>query len=175
MKLPKLAIENHQFTIIMIVLLVISGIVSFLTMPRSEDPQVSPVGSSVIVVYPGAGPEDLETLVVDPLEKSINELEDIKRFNTEINDGLAVLVVEFFSGTNDDDKYSDVVQKVNKVRNKLPEDIMNLDIIKHEISSVKIAQIALTSDSASYKLLQREAESLERDLKKYQELKQLKL
>lgn len=174
MKLPKLAIENHQFTIIMIVLLVISGIVSFLTMPRSEDPQVAPVGSSVIVVYPGAGPEDLETLVVDPLEKSINELEDIKRFNTEINDGLAVLVVEFFSGTNDDDKYSDVVQKVNKVRNKLPEDIMNLDIIKHESSSVKIAQIALVSDSASYKLLQREAESLEKEVEKISGIKTVK-
>jgi multidrug efflux pump subunit AcrB len=174
MKLPKLAIENHQFTIIMIALLVISGIVSFLTMPRSEDPQVAPVGSSVIVVYPGAGPEDLETLVVDPLEKSINELEDIKKFNTEINDGLAVLVVEFFSGTNDDDKYSDVVQKVNKVRNKLPEDIMNLDIIKHEITSVKIVQIALVSDSASYKLLQREAESLEKELEKISGIKTVK-
>ena len=54
MRLPKIAIENHQFTIVFILLLVIAGIASFFTMPRSEDPAVSPAGSSIVVVFPGA-------------------------------------------------------------------------------------------------------------------------
>ena len=56
MRLPKLAIENHQFTIMLVILLILFGLVSFLTMPRSEDPQVSPAASSVFVIYPGASP-----------------------------------------------------------------------------------------------------------------------
>ena len=62
MQLPKLAIENHQFTIILVILLILFGVVSFLTMPRSEDPQVSPPASSIVVIYPGATPEDMEEL-----------------------------------------------------------------------------------------------------------------
>ena len=81
MRLPKLAIENHQFTNVIIVLLVLFGLVSFITMPRSEDPQVSPAGSSVIVIYPGANPTDVEELIVEPIEESIHELEDIKDIN----------------------------------------------------------------------------------------------
>ena len=63
MKLPKIAIENHQFTIIIIVLLVLLGVASLITMPRTEDPQISPAGSSVIAVYPGANPMDMEELL----------------------------------------------------------------------------------------------------------------
>jgi len=65
MRLPKIAIENHQFTIIMILLLLLSGTVSLITMPRSEDPQVAKSGASVVVIYPGANPTDMEQLIVD--------------------------------------------------------------------------------------------------------------
>ena len=95
MRLPKIAIENHQFTIIVICLLVLSGLVSFFTMPRTEDPQISPPGTSVIVVYPGANPTAMEELVVDPIEEAINELEDLKDIKAIIENGLAVIVVEF--------------------------------------------------------------------------------
>ena len=82
MRLPEYAVRNHQFTVIIVILLTLVGIVSFFTMPRSEDPQISPAGSSIIVVYPGANPVDLEELVVDPIEEALNELEDIKDIRT---------------------------------------------------------------------------------------------
>jgi len=46
MKLPKLAINNNQFTLVVVIMLVLSGIISFFTMPYSEDPQVSESGTS---------------------------------------------------------------------------------------------------------------------------------
>ena len=95
MLLPKLAIENHQFTNVFIILLVIFGMVSFITMPRSEDPQVSPAGSSIIVILPGANPSDIEELIVDPIEEAINELEDIKDIKSIARDGLAYIAIEF--------------------------------------------------------------------------------
>jgi multidrug efflux pump subunit AcrB len=175
MRLPILAIENHQFTIILVVLLVLFGIVSFITMPRSEDPQVSPAGSTVIVIYPGATPEDMEDLVLEPVEEVINELEDIKDIKSTAKDGLAVIAIEFLSGSNPDDKYSDVVQKVNSIRSKLPENITDLEIEKWSISDVQILQLALLSDSDSYRLMEREAESLKKDIEKTSGVKKVKI
>jgi len=174
MKLPKLAIENYQFTIIMIALLTIAGVISFLTMPRSEDPQVAPAGSSVIVIYPGASPEDMERLIVDPIEESINELEDIKKFNTIMKDGLAVMQVEFHSGTDPDDKYSDIVQKVNRIRPSLPDEIMSLDLLKWQISNVNIVQTALISDSAEYIEMEDQAELLKKNLERVPGIKSVR-
>ncbi len=125
MRLPEIAIKNHQFTTIIILLLVLSGIVSFVQMPRSEDPPVSKPGSSIIVVYPGASPADMEELVVSPVEEVLNELEDIKRLESTCDDGLAVINIEFLAGMDPDEKYSDVNEKINTVRNQLPEGILS--------------------------------------------------
>jgi len=78
MRLPKFAIDNHQFTLIFILLLALMGVVSYLTMPRTEDPQVAKPGASVIVLYPGATPSDLEQLIIDPIEETLNELYDFQ-------------------------------------------------------------------------------------------------
>jgi len=175
MKLPQLAITNYQFTITLILLLVISGVVSFITMPRSEDPQVAPSGTSVIVLYPGANPADMEQLVVDPIEEKINELDDIKRIESLCGDGLGVTEVEFHSGTDMDETYSKLVQKVNSIRNDLPEDIMELKIQRWLMSDfVIIFQIALISETASYKLLDDEAEQLKKTLEKVYGVKKVK-
>ena len=174
MRLPKLAIENHQFTIVFIVLLVLFGTVSFFTMPRSEDPAVAPAGSSVIIIYPGATPSDIEELILRPVEEVINELDDIKKFNSIAGDGLALIQVEFHTGSDPDDKYADVVQKVNSIRSKLPKNILSLDIIKWEISSVSILQLALVSDSAPYRILEKEAERLKKSIEKVAGVKRVK-
>ena len=79
MKLPNLAIQNSQFTLTVALLLVLVGIVSYLNMPRSEDPQFDVAVTLVEVVYPGASPLDIETLVVKPLEQEIAEIENIKK------------------------------------------------------------------------------------------------
>ncbi len=175
MRLPKLAIENHQFTTTLVVLLILFGFVSFLTMPRSEDPQVSPAGSSIIVIYPGATPEDMEELVVDPIEVVINELEDIKDIKSTAKDGLGIIAVEFLSGSDPDDKYSDVVQKVNSIRNDLPANIVDLQIEKWSISEVQILQLALISDSAEYRVLEKEADRLKKSLEKTAGVKKVKI
>ncbi len=166
MKLPRMAIENHQFTTVFIILLVMAGVVSFITMPRSEDPQVSPPGTTVIVVYPGATPEDIEELIIDPVEEALNELEDIKEITSSADDGLALIAVEFRSGNDPDEKYTEVVEKVNSIRTGLPQDVASIDAQKWSVNLVSILQVALVSDEASYRRMEEELERLERRIQK---------
>lgn len=175
MNLSKLAIEQHQFFIIIVILFIFSGMISFLQMPRSEDPLVTPAGSSVIVIYPGASPSDMEELVINPLEEAINELEDIKRLNSNAQDGLAVIGVEFEAGSDPDEKYSEVVQKVNSVRGELPENLLSVEISKWSITDVNILQLALVSEIASYRELEKEAERLKSGLEKVSGVKSVKI
>jgi multidrug efflux pump subunit AcrB len=174
MKLPKLAIQNYQFTLIVILILVLTGIVSFITMPRSEDPQISGPGTSVFVIYPGANPVDVERLITDPIEETVNELDDIKEIRSFMRDGLSVTHIEFLADVDMDKKYADVVQKVNSIRNELPDDIMSLKFHKWEISDVNILQLAMVSPSASYKILEDETERLKKRLEKISGVRRVK-
>ena len=85
------SVKNYQFTLIVFVMLAAHrrGI-PLLTMPRGEDPDIQAPQFSAIVIYPGTSPKDIEDLVVDPIEKRFNEMDDVKRIRSTIDDGLAV-------------------------------------------------------------------------------------
>ncbi len=175
MNLPKFAIENHQFSTIAVSILVLLGVVSFLSMPRSENPQVSPPGSTVFVVYPGANPTDVEKLIVKPIEDELNELEDIKTVNSVSRTGFCKIEIEFFSGSDVDEKYSDVLQKINNIRSVLPDEVLSVDVIKWTITDVKILQLAMVSKNVPYYELEDEAENLKDQLKNVSGVKKVDL
>ncbi|MFH2096579.1 MAG: efflux RND transporter permease subunit [Bacteroidota bacterium] len=160
MKLPKLSLDNYQFTVIVFLLLTIFGLTSYLNMPRTENPTVYIPGASVIVIYPGANPMDMEQLIASPIEEAINELDDIIKISTKIQDGIAAISVEFSYDTDAREKYNEVVQQVNAIRNDLPDDIFSIDFWRFSSSDVAMMQLALTGDSAEYSDLERSAEKL---------------
>ncbi len=161
MNLPVLAIRNHQVTWLMSSILILLGVVSYFTMPRAEDPQLDFAMSNIIVVNPGTTANDMESLIVDPIEQALNELEDVQEIKADIEDGLAKIHIEFLYGTDADDKYEDVQTAVNGVRDQLPKGIVQLDINKISPNEVGILQIALSSHSHDFNKLRRVSELLE--------------
>ena len=166
MKLPAIAIQNRRFTLVVMLLLVTLGIVSLMTMPRSEDPQFKFPSTMVRVVYPGTNPLDMEKLIVDPIEEAIKELDDIRILKSDIEDGLAVIRVEFLYGTDPQEQYDDVVAEIAKIRDQLPEDIPMLAIDRISPIDVSIIQIALMSESRSYNTLRLLGEKLEKRIER---------
>ncbi len=162
MKLPYLALKNHLFVLTTVFLLVFLGIRSFNTMPRSEDPFLSLPNYTVVVVYPGTSPEDMEELIVDPIEEVVEELDAITEIKTEIANGLAVLQIEAEFGIDYDEKYDDIVSEINKLRNELPQGIIELDVEQFKPADrVVVNQFALVSENGPYNLLYDYAEDLE--------------
>jgi len=171
MKITDFSVKNYQFTLIVFVMLIAIGVNSLLNMPRGEDPDFQAPTFSLVVVYPGTSPKDMEELVADPIEKRMNELDDIKRIVTRIDDGLAVIRVEFKYETDPDKKYQDVVREMDALRTKLPQDILNIDIQKFSPSDVNILQIALMSETTPYKDLEEWSKKLKERLEKIKTLK----
>lgn len=159
----------------MVLMVVAVGISTIFTMPRSEDPELDAPIFPVVVVYPGTSPKDMEELVVKPLEKEIYALDNIKRIKTSINDGLAVLAVEYQYNVNVDDKYQELVREVNGLRSQLPEDIYSIETKRIDPSNVNILQIALVSENASRDRLRLAAEDLQDELEKVKALKNVEV
>lgn len=175
MKISDFAVKNYQFSLVIFLMTVAVGLTTFLNMPRSEDPVIDSPQFPVIVIYPGASPEDMEELVVDPLEEAIYALESIKRIKTEIKDGVAVLVVEYNYNEDVDEKYQELVREVNTVRPELPENIFSIKINRVRPSDVNVLQIALISENASRESLKKAGEMLQDELEKITQLKKVDL
>lgn len=153
-------IRNRPLTLLLTLCLGMVGVFSYNAIPRSEDPELKIPVFNLIFVLPGSNPTDLERLVARPVEDSIKELDDIKSIQTTIKDGVVVVNIEFFYGTDPDRKFDDVQRQVNEVRPSLPSGIVKLEVRKIQTTDVALLQIALVSDEASYARLQDLAEAL---------------
>jgi len=164
MKISELSVKNYQFTIVVFLLLVALGVYSFIKIPQAEDPEFPISIFPVIAIYPGASPVDIEQLVADKIEKSLNELDDIVRIKTEIKDGVAVIVIEFSSDTDPDKKYDEILRQLNSIREDLPKDLYSLETLKIQAGNTNIIQSALVSKSADYSELRKYAEELKDEI-----------
>ncbi len=167
----KFFVKNWQFTLVIFVAVMVLGINALMNMPRGEDPPFGAPIFSIVVVYPGTNPTDMEKLIADPIEEELYQLSDVKKINTTINDGLIVMLAEFNFGVDVEAKNNDVIREINKIRPDLPDGIVLLDIKKAASSDVVILQSALVSDTASMDVMIDLAESLEKDIERIKDIK----
>lgn len=160
MKISETAVRNYQFTIIIFLLLIALGVYSFIKIPQAEDPEFPISIFPIIAIYPGASPSDIEQLVVDKVEESLNELEDIETIKSEIKDGVAVIVIEFSSESDPDKKYDEILRQINSIKADLPKDLYSIETLKIQAGNTNIIQSALVSDSTDYRELSRLANEL---------------
>ena len=161
MKLLEFPIRRHQFTLVAFLCIAAVGWFSFASMPREEDPHIKFPAVFVTGVYPGADPVDLERLFVKPVEDKIAELEDVKKIETTILDGVAGIGVEFMASADADKKFDEVTREVNALRGQLPPEIARIEIRRMSPALVNVLQVALVSPDAPYA----ELETAARDLK----------
>lgn len=173
MRITSFSVKNHQFTIIIFILILALGVGSLLNMPKAEDPAMRATFNSIIVVYPGTSPEDMEELVVDPIEEKIASLGEIKKLVSYAADGVASIVVEFDFKADEKEKNNEVLREINALRNKLPQDIYSIDVVKVTPETVNIVQVGLLSESVSYYDLNQYAETLKDKLKKVKGIKDI--
>lgn len=171
MKIAEFSVKNYQFTIIVFLMIVVLGISSLLTMPKAEDPVLKATFNSIVVVYPGTSPEDIEKLVIDPIEERVNSLDDIKNIFSRAADGVAVITVEFEHHIDEEKKYGETLREINALQSKLPKDIFSIDVFKYTPETVNIIQCAIMSETATYAEMKKQAERLKDGLDRVKDLK----
>ena len=171
MKITAYTVKNKAFTILISVMVAVVGLVTMLTMPRSEDSLMHPPTFFVNAVYPGTNSRDMEELIVKPIEKKMYDLDDVDKLISTIQDGQSITRVEFKYSTDWQIKYQDVIRELNGLRSELPDDLYKLEIKKSDPSEVNIIQVGLQSESASYKTLRDYADQLKKELEKIPALK----
>lgn len=176
MSLIKYPIKNYQFTLIIVLMLLLVGFSTLTSMPRAEDPDLMAPSFPVVVVYPGASPKDVEQLIVKPLETRFYGLDNIKRIKTSINNGIAFIFVEYQHGVDFEGKFQELTRELNAAQaSELPKDIRYAEAMKIDPTNVSVLQLALVSENASRVKLKELADDLKSELEKIQALKKVEI
>lgn len=171
MKIAEFSVKNSQFTFIIFLAVMALGIGSLLNMPRAEDPKFEAPGFTVIIVYPGAGPAEIEDKIADKVEAKLGALENIDRMRSVSANGLMALTQEFKHGQDPEKKYEEVLREINALRPDLPQDLYHIEVQRFSASDVLVLQTAILSENASWQQMREQAERLEDMLEKIPGLK----
>jgi multidrug efflux pump subunit AcrB len=174
MNLIKYPIKNYQFTLIIVLLIMMVGASTLMTMPRAEDPDMKAPKFPVVVVYPGTSPKDMEQLVVKPLESRFYGLDNVKRIKTKIINGLAFLFVEYEHSSDYNSKYQELIRELGAAQQEeLPEGIHSAQVLEVDPTGVNVLQIALISETAPRTTLKKVSDDLKSELEKVKALKEV--
>ncbi len=171
MKITEYSVRNYPFMLVMFVMVAVVGVVTLLTMPRAEDPQISPPEFPIIAVLPGTNPKDVEELVTKPIEKRLYELSDVDRIISTVEDGISISLIRFKDNVNGNEKLQEVIREINALRPELPSNLYSLEARRTDPTGVHILQTALISENASYRTLRKAGEKLKDALDKVPSLK----
>ncbi len=105
----------------------------------------------------------------------LNELDDIKMIRTELKDGIAVISVEFTYDTDAEEKFDEVVQQVESVRNTLPSEIVYLDVMQWSSGDIAMIQLAFVSELLPYSEMENQADRLEKELERISGVKKVEI
>ena len=160
--LSALAVRERAVTLFFLILAVLFGVYAFLSLGRAEDPAFLVRVMLVNAVWPGATPAEIQTQVVDRLEKRIQEVEHLYRIETTIRPGQATLQVEFKDSIPQEqipDLFYQVRKRMLDETRSLPAGVIG-PIVNDDFSDVYFSLIALTAPGLPMRELTREAERI---------------
>lgn len=155
MWLTDVSIKRPLFISMLLLFFVLVGGVSYTRLGADQYPQINIPYVMIVVPYPGAPPEEVESRVTKMVENAVAGVSGLKTLYSYSMDGLSAVTMEFAIETDTDTAAIDVERKVSAVRSQLPEEAKAPSVIKAEFNALPIMTVSLSgrgSDDELYRL-----------------------
>lgn len=140
-------IDRPILSLVITVFIVLLGVISLMTLPVTQYPDIAPPAVSVVTNYKGANAEVCSKAVVTPLERAINGVPGMT-YMTSVsgNDGMSIITVYFEVGTDPDLAAVNVQNRVATVLDELPEEVIKAGVSTEKEVNSMLMYINLKSD-----------------------------
>jgi multidrug efflux pump len=141
------SIDNRTSIYVLTIIITMLGILSYISIPKEQFPEIIIPTIIVNTPYPGTSPEDMENLVTRPIEKETKALADVKKITSKSIQDFSTIVVEFNPGIEVSEAKQRVRDAVDKAKVNLPNDLpKEPDIMQVDLSEIPIMYINISGD-----------------------------
>jgi multidrug efflux pump len=135
MSLSTLSIKRPVLAIVMNLIIILFGVISYRSLGVREFPSIDPPIVNVRANYPGANADIIESQITVPLEKALNGIESIRTISSSSNQGSSVITIEFELGADLEKAANDVRDKVTQALRQLPRDLDGIPVVNKSDSN----------------------------------------
>ncbi|MCP4221152.1 MAG: efflux RND transporter permease subunit [bacterium] len=144
MNLPEFSLKRPVTIIVIMLIFLTIGIISIFKMPLEMFPDISFPGLMIQVPYPSSSPEEVERTITRPMEDILSTVNNLKNLRSSSSSTSARIFFEFDTGTNMDLASMEIRDKIDQVRDKLPDDIERIRIRRWSTSDRPVISFSIT-------------------------------
>ena len=153
MSITEVALKNNRITLVLLVIIFLSGYMSYVNMPRNLDPGFIIRAATVTAFFPGVSPERMELLVADKIEKTVREMPELDFVESQSFTGMTRVTVNIKESYKDMRPIWDKLRrKVESAERKLPQGVTSV-VVNDEYGDVFGIVLGLTGDGYNFKEL----------------------
>lgn len=146
MFLSKISIQRPVLVTMAILVFVVFGLIGYLGMPLTMMPDVKIPYVLVQVVYPGAGPREIETQISKPIEDAVSNVSQIDMIQSYSMENVSLVMIQFKINKDIDLANQEVKDKVDAIAFELPTGAQKAQISKMDINAFPFMDIVLAGN-----------------------------
>ena len=146
MNVSKLAVNNKVTVYIMTVIIIIVGLVSYISIPKESAPSITIPNIFVSTAYFGVSPQDIESLVSQEIEKEVKGIKDVKKVTSISQESFSFVNIEFNPDVKIDEALQKVRDKVSIAKTKMPKDIEEPNVMEINLAEQPMLYVNLSGN-----------------------------
>ena len=145
MWLSDTSVRRPVLALVMNLLLIVFGILSFTHLPLREYPDIDPPVISITTDYQGAASSVVETRITEVIEGRIAGVEGVRSITSQSTDGRSKITIRFTINRDVDAAANDIRDRVSRIMDDLPDGADAPDIRKSDADDSVIIWQHLTA------------------------------
>ncbi|MFH0886678.1 MAG: efflux RND transporter permease subunit [bacterium] len=162
----KFFVEKPLFTLSLFIIILLIGCFSLVNLPLDFLPNIEIPTLTILTVYPGANPEDIETTVSKVIEDGVATVPNIDKITSNSIENLSTVTLQFKWGASLDTASADTRDKMDAIRGNLPSDVQPSTILKFSTSQIPVLQLGISADESYNDLYHLADKTISKDLKR---------
>ncbi len=146
MKVTDTAIKLRTSVLVLTALICLGGVLAYVKLPKESNPSIEIPNIIVTTVYPGASPDDVESLITQPIEEEVQAISGIKEMRSTSTEGVSTVMIEFDPDVKISEATQKVRDKVDLAKPDLPTDAEEPSITEIDLSEFPILTLNLAAD-----------------------------
>ncbi len=157
---------GSKLTVLLMIVFMVVGVYSSFLIPREEEPQIDVPMADIMVGYPGASPEEVESRVIKPLEKILSNIKGVEYVYSTSMKEQGIVIVQFYVGEDIERSFVKLYNEINKHMDIMPKGVTMPLVKTRAIDDVPMLGLTLWSENYDDYQLKQLAEELTDEIEK---------
>ena len=139
-----LAFSRSRTVLLSLLFILVAGSLAYISIPKESEPDIAVPFIYISMTHDGISPEDAERLLVRPMEKELQSIEGLKEMKSTAGEGHASVQLEFSAGFDSKQALTDVREKVDVAKVKLPEATDEPEVVEVNVALFPVLTVSLS-------------------------------